>query len=358
MQKFMLIMAGGSGTRFWPLSRRNSPKQFLNLSGNDAMINESIKRCRSLVPPEHTYIVTNQQQADALNKILLPEIPRENILVEPASKNTAPCTLYAALHIIEKHGDGVLCVFPSDHIISDGERFLSALEKAAYAAETQNKVVTIGIKPTFPATGYGYVKRGKKTTDPDVFELDSFVEKPNAERAREYINSGVYFWNSGMFVWKTSLAIELNKRFLPRLYKAFEPTLGKLSSPEGLKLLSDLYPGLDSISVDYGIMERVDDALVLPGDFGWNDVGSWDSLGAVLPMDAYGNIIKANHLGVDTKECIIYGNESDKLIATVGLYNIVIVETPDATLVCAKEKSQDVKHIVEQLNKRGLSNLL
>ena len=356
MNKYMLIMAGGSGTRFWPLSRRNSPKQFLNLSGNDAMINETIKRCQELIPPEHTYIVTNKQQADALEKILLPIIPKENILVEPVGRNTAPCILYAAMHIQEKHGDGVLCVFPSDHVISEGERFLAVLDKAINVAGTENKVVTLGIKPVFPSTGYGYIKRGKNTVDSDVFELERFVEKPNAERAREYIESGNYYWNSGMFIWNVSLAIELNKRFLPRLYRSFQEVLGKLTKPEGQELLANLFPRLESISVDYGIMERVDDALVIPGDFGWSDVGSWDSLGSVLPMDAQGNIVKANHLGVDTKECIVYG--TDKLIATVGLYNTVIVETPDAILVCAKEKSHDVKFIVDQLNERGMSGLL
>jgi mannose-1-phosphate guanylyltransferase len=349
MQTFMLIMAGGGGSRFWPLSRKHLPKQFLNLSGNDTMINETITRSETVIPPERVFVVTNRNQADAMEAALLPGVPRENIFYEPAAKNTAPCILYAALQIFRRHGDGVLCVFPSDHYITDGEKYLETLQTAIGVAGESGKIVTLGIRPVFPSTGYGYVKRGGPSAYDGAFELARFVEKPDFDRARAYIDSGEYYWNSGMFVWKVSLILELFERFLPRVYNALQ---GAYSAHE----VSEAYESLDSISVDYGVMERVDDALVIPGDFGWNDVGSWDALGALFPQDAHGNIVQANHIGFETNECIIYS--ADKFIATLGMHNTVIVEAGDAILVCAKDRAQDVKHVVDMLKEKGMDGLV
>jgi mannose-1-phosphate guanylyltransferase len=355
-KNYMLIMAGGGGTRFWPLSRKDTPKQFINLSGNDALINETIERCAKIIPPERAFIVTNKDQSEAMERVMMPEVPRGNILYEPVGRNTAPCILYAAIHICKKHGDGVLCVFPSDHYITEGGKFLDTLSLAADVAEKSGKVVTIGIKPTFPATGYGYVRKGGPSAHNGVFELDRFVEKPDFGRAQGYVESGEYFWNSGMFVWKVSLVLELYKRFLPRIYNMFMQAEEAFATGNEQKMLAEIYPKLDNISVDYGIMERVDDALIIPGDFGWNDIGSWDALGSIVPSDEYGNIVKANHIGFETNECIIYS--SDKFIATLGIHNTVIVEAGGAILVCAKDKAQDVKRIVETIKERGMSDLL
>jgi len=332
------------------------PKQFLNLSGSDTMINETITRSASIIPPSQVFIVTNKDQSEAMDKALLTSVPKENIFFEPLARNTAPCILYAALNIWHSHGDGVLCVFPSDHYITDGDAFLKTLDTAISVADRSGRIVTLGIKPTFPATGYGYVKRGAASEFSGAYDLDRFVEKPDFDWARAYVDSGEYFWNSGMFVWKVSLILELYKRFLPRIYKAFERAMSKDGGFEDLSLVAEAYEKLDGISVDYGIMERVDDALVIPGDFGWNDVGSWDALGALFPVDEHGNIIKANHVGFDTNGCIIYS--SDKFIATLGMHNCVIVEAGDAILVCAKDRAQDVKYIVDKLKERGMSELL
>jgi len=357
VKAFSMIMAGGGGTRFWPLSRQNMPKQLLNLSGDDAMINETIKRCEALIPAQNTFIVTNKQQVNVMDTVLIPELPRENILKEPIPRNTAPCILFAAMHIFEKHGDGVLCIFPSDHYITDKERFLSLLEEAVNIADESGKVITIGIKPSFPATGYGYIKRENDLLYNNAYRLDRFVEKPNLDKAKQYYNSGDYYWNSGIFIWKISQIIKDYERFLPRIYRRFKSLEGKFCSPEAQALIDELYPALDSISVDYGILERIDEAIVMPGDIGWNDVGSWDALGAVFPADEKGNIIKADHIGTDTKECIIYGN-GNKLIATVGIFNTVIVDTDDAMLICSKDRTQDVRSIVDALKENGKVDLL
>lgn len=357
MNKYSMIMAGGGGTRFWPLSRQNMPKQLLNLSGNDAMINETIKRSEELIPIQNTFIVTNKLQAEVMASILMPELPRENILKEPVPRNTAPCILFAAMHIYEKYGDGVLCVFPSDHHITEGTQFLSLLDEAIKIADDSDTIVTLGVKPTFPSTGYGYIKRATEMLYPNAYLLDRFVEKPNLTRAKEYMESGEYYWNSGIFIWKVSSILRDYERFLPRIYGKFKQLEGLFGSPEAQAHIDRVYPELDSISVDYGIMERINEAVVMSGDFGWNDVGSWDALGAVFPADEKGNIVKAEHIGVDTKECIIYGDDK-KLIATVGIYNAVIVDTKDATLICAKDRAQDVKFVVDQLKEQGKMELV
>jgi mannose-1-phosphate guanylyltransferase len=315
------------------------------------MINETILRSEAVIPAGHVYAVTNQNQSEAMESTLLESVPRENIFYEPLARNTAPCILYSALRIWEKHGDGVLCVFPADHYITDAPRFIKTLESAVQTAEQSGRVVTLGIKPTFPSTGYGYLKRGAASAYEGAYELARFVEKPNYDRARAYMDSGEYYWNSGMFVWKLSLVLELYQRFLPRIYSAL-----KNVAAGGGQALAGAYEGLDSISVDYGIMERVDDALVIPGDFGWDDVGSWDTLGALFPADAQGNIVKANHIGLETGECVIYS--ADKFIATIGIHHTVIVEAGDAILVCAKDRAQDVKKIVDMLQERGMTELV
>lgn len=354
MKTYAVIMAGGGGTRFWPLSRQNMPKQLLNLSGSDAMINETIKRFETITSLEDTYIVTNKTQADVMKDILLSGIPRKNILSEPSARNTAPCILYAAMHIYEQYGDGVMCVFPSDHYITDEQGFKNVLCEAIEIAEHSESIVTIGIKPTFPSTGYGYIKA--EASDGSSYKIDKFVEKPTLEKAKNYVENGSYYWNSGMFVWKVSVIIDAFKRFLPRIYNGLNKVSGKYGTNEEANLIAEIYPTLDSISVDYGIMERTDNALVIPGDFGWNDVGSWDALGAVFSSDEQGNIIKADYVGVNTKECIIYGDK--KLVATVGINNIVVVDTEDAVMICAKDKAQDVKYIVDKLKTLGRKELL
>ncbi|MEZ0535872.1 mannose-1-phosphate guanylyltransferase [Caldicellulosiruptoraceae bacterium PP1] len=356
MERFAVIMAGGGGTRFWPLSRSSSPKQFLNLSGNDVLINETIDRISKNISKDKIYIVTNINQKEMIEKVLDYEINRENIIYEPVGKNTAACILYAALKIKKKYNDGIMCVFPSDHYIKDNNEFSNIVENCIDIAVNSNSLVTIGIQPTFPSTGYGYIKYAKSEDANKWYEVIEFVEKPTFDKAKEYLKSGNYLWNSGMFIWKVSTIIDCFNRFLPRLYNKLYSVYDFLNTNKEIDEINKVYPTLQDISIDYGIMERSDNVIVVPGDFGWNDVGSWDSLGSIFPPDDDGNIVKALHVGINTRDCIIYGN--NRLIASIDLNGIIIAETEDAVLVCPKNRAQDVKKIVEILKEKQLEKYI
>lgn len=354
MEIYGVIMAGGSGTRFWPLSRKNLPKQLLNLSGNGLMINETIDRMAKVIDRSNIFIVTNKDQAEKLEELVEEGIPKDHILVEPAARNTAACIGYAATEIINKFSDGIMCVFPADHHIKNEDEFTRILKIAIDEAEEQNKLVTIGITPTFPSTGYGYIKFNNDAGI--VKKVEQFVEKPNYENALEYIKSGEYLWNSGMFVWKTSTILDNFKRFVPKISSMLDIIGEAMNTPNEEKVIIELYPKFQSISIDYSIMERSDDVVVVEGDFGWNDVGSWDTLGALYDTDENGNIITGEHINLETYNCIAYSEK--RLITTIGIKDTIIVETDDVVLVCSKDKAQDVKKIVEILDKSGREQYL
>lgn len=355
MNRFATILAGGGGTRFWPLSRQDLPKQLLNISGNDIMLNDTIQRFDGVIPMENTIIVTHRSQATLLESIMHTSVQASNILVEPVSKNTAASILLAALYIEKSHGESLMIVFPSDHHITQEEKFRTKLEEACQIAIETDKIVTIGIKPTFAATGYGYIscKSEPLMNKPcPVYEVAEFVEKPTFVKAKSYLETGHYLWNSGMFIWKTSTIIDNFKRFLPRLYKTMMPLIAYLGTDQEEEMINQIYPLLQNISIDYGILERCDEVVVLEGDFGWNDIGSWDALGAIFPPDEEGNIVKANYVGIDTRNSIIYGEK--RLITTIGLDHLIIADTEDALLICAKDRAQDIKDMVIMLKEKGL----
>lgn len=350
MKIYNVIMAGGGGTRFWPLSRQAHPKQLLNLSGDDALINETIKRINSLSNKENLFVVTNEKQIELLKETVGNMCEHTNILPEPSARNTAAAIGYAAFNIMKKNGDGIMCVYPADHYIKNEAEFKHILEKSIKVAQENEKLVTIGITPTFPSTGYGYINFDKKNGCNDIaYDVIEFVEKPHYEKAKSYVNSGKYVWNSGMFVWKVSKILEDFKRYLPKLYYKLEELAQFIGTEQEEEKLQEIYPTIPSISIDYGIMERSNDVVVVPGDFGWNDVGSWDVLGAIYPTDEEGNIKRGETIVIDTKDCIVYSE--DKLIATVGVKDLIIVSTGDAVMVCKKDKAQDVKKIVDELKK-------
>lgn len=354
MNIYGIIMAGGGGTRFWPLSRIQTPKQLLNLSGKDAMVCEAVARLCRVASPENIYIATNEAQLPAMREVLKGKIPEKNILAEPAAKNTAACIGYAAEELLKTRGDGVMVITPSDAFIRDGDAFERALRTAVAAAEETGELVTIGITPTFPATGYGYIRF--KQTDGPVKEAVCFVEKPPREQAEEYLASGDYVWNSGMFVWKVSTILEHYRRLLPELYRDFDrfgKFVGTDREPAALK---ETYGRIPSVSVDYGIMEKSRDILVVPAELGWSDVGSWDMLGAVREADKDGNITVGDGLLIDTKNSTVYAQS--RTVTVVGVSDLVVVETPDAVLVCPKDRAQDVKKIVETLKQQGREELL
>lgn len=355
MKKYGVIMAGGGGTRFWPLSRKASPKQILNLSGNDVMINETIHRIHPIIPYSQTIIVTNEVQEEIMKKVLIKDIPNKNILLEPMGRNTAPCIGYAAMVLRKREKDALMCVLPSDHYIKKEPEYLKVLNKCFSLAESTNSLVTIGIRPSFPCTGYGYIHMGKKVEN-NVYEVQEFVEKPDMQKAREYLKNGKYLWNSGMFIWKVSAILDNIRRFLPKLYDKLLELEEYINSEKEIEMLKVIYPQLQNISIDYGIMERSNEVLVVPGDFSWNDVGNWDSLGSVFEPDERGNIIIGDNINMDTTNTLIYGK--DHLIATLGVDNLIIVNTPDATLVCPKDRAQEVKKIVDELIKRNKNDLL
>lgn len=352
MKLYGVIMAGGGGTRFWPLSRQKKPKQLLNISGNGLMINETIDRIVGIIGKENIFIVTHVSQADKMKACVGERIAEDHILMEPLSRNTAACIGYAAEVITERYGDGVMCIFPSDHFIKNLEEFTKVLRKAIEVAYEQDKLVTIGIRPTYPSTGYGYIHY-TEGTDQAFYEVDQFIEKPNLETAKEYLERSGYAWNSGMFLWKASTILDNMKRFLPKLYHSLEELKECLGDEQELLRI---YSGMPGISIDYGILERSDDVVVIPGDFGWSDVGSWDNLGAIYDEDDAGNIIRGEQINIETKNCICYSD--NRLIATIGIEDIIVAETEDAVLVCRKDQAQKVKEVVELLKTKGLVRYL
>ena len=348
-----IIMAGGGGTRFWPLSRKQTPKQLLNLSGHDIMVNEAASRLAQVTSYDNIYIVTNHTQTPKMREVTQKNIKPEHILSEPSARNTAACIGYAAMKILKTCGDGILVITPSDAYIRDEKEFARILEIAVNAASSTNKLVTVGITPTFPATGYGYIRMGQ--ADGDYKPVLKFVEKPDLERAKQYLASGEYVWNSGMFVWKASVILEKFKELLPDIYADLEKIASSFGTQEEEKVLFDVYPKIRSISIDYGILEHCDDILVVPGEFGWNDVGSWDMMNVLHPEDNDGNIQLGDTLLIDCKDTTAYS--SGRLVAAVGVSGLVVVETPDAVLICPKDKAQDVKKIVDALKEKGRADL-
>ena len=354
MNIYGIVMAGGGGTRFWPLSRTKTPKQLLNLSGKDVMVNEAIARLCRVTLPENIYIATNESQRDPMEEAVGGRIPAKNILAEPAARNTAACIGYAAVELLKTRGDGIMVITPSDAYIRDEETFAKTLRIAIRAAEETGKLVTIGITPTFPATGYGYI-RFREAEEP-VKEVVRFVEKPPLEQAEEYLRSGDYVWNSGMFVWKISTILEHYQRLLPELFARFSEFEEAIGTDREAELLRETYAKISPVSVDCGIMERSSDILVVPGEFGWSDVGSWDMLSAVRQENEEGNIVVGDGVLVDVKNSTVYAES--RTVALVGVEGLVVVETPDAVLVLPKERAQDVKKLVDELKKRGKEELL
>ena len=348
-------MAGGGGTRFWPLSRKRVPKQLLNLDGKEVMLNETIDRLSGIVEKEDVFIVTNEEQVELTRLITSDRVLENHILAEPSARNTAACIGYGAVEILKKYGDGIMCILASDHYIKEEETFKNVLKKAIETVEETDGLVTIGIKPTFPSTGYGYIKN-EAIEGKEYKTVLEFVEKPDIDRANSYIEAGNYVWNSGMFIWKASVILKNFERFIPRVYRELEKIGEAMGTDKEYDVINEVYPNIRSISIDYGIMEQSEDVLVVPGEFGWSDVGSWDMLGVLHEADEDGNIIVGDKITINSSD--IVGYSSGRLIAAVDVSHLVIVETDDVVLVCDKSKAQNVKLVVEELKKQGRNELL
>lgn len=368
MNRYGVIMAGGGGTRFWPLSRREMPKQFLNLTGRDVLVNETIDRIAGNVPKENIYIVTNASQAGLMGEVTSGKLAENRILAEPAARNTAACIGYAAVTIRKKYGDSIMCVLPSDHYVKDTDAYKEVMDFAMDLAEKEDRLVTVGIKPTEPATGYGYIKYNKRVSEIahrvgnisqkriTAYPVSDFVEKPSLSIAKSYVEQGCYLWNSGMFIWKASVILKYFEKLLPDVYECLMKIEEALGTEKEKETIERIYPTIPKISIDYGIMEKADQVIMLDGDFGWSDVGSWDALDTLYETDENNNVVYGEQIHIGSQNCIAYGK--DKLIATIGLDNVVIVETEDAVLVCDKSKAQEVKRVVEILQEQGKGKYL
>ena len=347
MKTTALIMAGGRGERFWPRSRKSLPKQFLSLTGDGrTMIQLTVERILPLVDMEDVFIATNKDYKELVKK-QLPNLPEENILCEPVGRNTAPCIGLGAMHIAKKYEDALMMVLPSDHLIKHNSMFVSTLKEACRIAEENTNLVTIGITPDYPETGYGYIKFNPNENKGQAFAVDRFVEKPNLEVAKEYLATEEYLWNSGMFVWKTSSILNNIQLFMKDIYEGLVRIKDSIGTAEQEAVLEKEFTAFRSESVDYGIMEKAENIYTIPGAFGWDDVGSWLAVERIRKSNELGNVVSGNIITVNSKNCIIEG--SNKLLAVVGLEDIVVVDSEDATLICAKDSTADIKKVLENL---------
>ncbi len=350
MKNTAIIMAGGKGERFWPRSRKNVPKQFLSLTDDGkTLIQLTVERLESLVDIEDTFIVTNKDYKDlVLSQI--PNIPEENILLEPVSRNTAPCIGLAAMHIKKKYGDATMIVLPSDHLIKYNEFYIDTLRAAIDYAKEDNNLITIGIMPSYPETGYGYINFERNVDNSrgnNVYKVNRFVEKPDLNTAKEYLASGRYLWNSGMFVWKASSILLNIRELIPNMYVGLENIYETIGENNSEAVLKEEFENMQSESIDYAIMERANDIYTIPGSFGWDDVGSWLALERINKTNDNGNVVKVNVITIDTKKSIIQAQ--DKLIATVGIKDVIIIDTEDVMLIANKEDTQNIKKVIENL---------
>ena len=356
-----VIMAGGIGKRFWPQSRRQRPKQVLPVSGRRPLIAETMGRLDGLVPRERTCIVTAEDQvAPILAALGAGQKPA--MLAEPFGRDTAACIGLAAVHVRRQDPEGTMLVMPADQVIEPAERFHEVMQAAAEVASDGEALVTVGIQPTHPATGYGYIHRGERVGEVDgilVFDVARFREKPARETAEDFVASGEFYWNSGIFCWRATTILGCLERFTPELHAALERIAGAIATPAEKAVLRQAYEPLEKISIDYAVMERAETIRVVEADFAWSDVGSWASVARLrqAEADATGNVVIGDATLLETADSLVIGEEGHH-VGVVGLEHVIVVQTADATLVCSKDHAEDVKKLVEQLERRGLDAYL
>jgi len=358
MQRYAVIMAGGAGLRLWPLSRRNKPKQFLNAGSDKCMLVQTVERITEIIPADGCYIITNQFYENMTRDVLKGLVPISNIILEPLSQNTAACITYAVLLLRKKHENGIVCCIPADGYVSNRNAYNSALRTACEAAEINKELVVIGIKPTYPETGYGYIKAdmNKYRDKGIVFPVIRFLEKPDINTAKEFVASGEYLWNSGIFIASMDVILNNIENYLPILFEKLSAIVEIKENTNSTLALQQAYREIQAISFDQGVLEKCQDILMAYGDFDWNDIGNLDALGKTMDTDSQGNAVIGAHIGIETSNCVIYGNSS--LIATVGLQNMIIVNTGDVLLICPKEKAQEIKYLTEVLQHSGYKKYL
>ena len=347
-----VILAGGSGTRFWPLSREQYPKQLLRIFGDQTLIQSTLSRISNLIPQKQTYIVTNAQQAEQIRfQLTAGSDTGPHFISEPAGRNTAAAIGLAAVTLRKHFQEATMVVLSADHFIRHSQAFVDALLLGETLSD-QDYLVTLGARPTRPETAYGYIQKGAPLNDhPAASAVERFIEKPDRADAERYLGQGDMFWNTGIFIWKASTILAEIRRFLPDLFEGLQEIERKIGTDQEAETLRKIYLRLPSISIDYAVLEKSDRLAVIPSDMGWEDVGSWNALDQVLPKDPDGNIITGNVINIASHKSIVYAGK--RLVAVVGLEGIVVADTDDATLICAKERAQEVKQVVETLKKRN-----
>lgn len=351
---YAIILAGGSGTRLWPRSRKQQPKQLLDLFSERTMLQETYDRIASLVPPQNVFVITNREYLDEV-RAQLPAVPEAQIIGEPEGRGTAPPAALAALLLRERDPDAVTFILPADHVIQTLPPYLAALQTAAALAH-QNYLVTLGVMPAYPETGYGYIETDAALPSPDgqpAFRVHRFREKPNLETAQDFIERGNFYWNSGIFIWRADVILSEFAQHLPQMLAQLQKIVAAgLDAPS----FDADWHALENETLDYGIMERASRVAVIPLDAGWSDVGSWTALYGLMTHDSAANAVHGKHIGVNTHSSLIYGDK--RLIATIGLENMIVVDTDDALLICPQDRAQEVKKIVDELKRRKASEYL
>ncbi len=355
---YALIMAGGIGSRFWPRSRKALPKQYLPLLGKETMIQAVCHRLQDFLPKEFIFIVSTRSQLPLI-KAQLPWFKASHLIIEPFGKNTAPCIGLAAVHLQHIDPDAIMVALPSDHLIADTEKFTEILNAAVeLVTQDPHALVTIGIEPTYPATGYGYIQRGERIdgVHGKAFTVRAFAEKPTVEVAGQFFSTGEFLWNSGIFVWRAGTILQYIDELIPDLSTGLREIRQALGSRRLAAVTEKVYKQIHSDSIDYGIMEHASNVIVLEANFGWSDVGSWEEVYKISPKDEDGNILIQDPIVKNVRNCYIEG--SGRVMAVVGVEDLIVVDTPDALLICRRDQSQEVKWVVEKLKHSGLQKLL
>ncbi len=357
-----VIMAGGGGTRFWPRSRQKKPKQFLTLAGDRSLLQQTVERIEALAPPQNTWVITAAQHAGETAR-QLPALPADRIIGEPCGRDTAACIGLGAALIARQDPDAIMMVMPADHVIEPAQEFRRAAQVAEQLVKDHpHALITCGVSPSFPATGYGYIHRGESLPPRQglsIYRVKEFREKPDAEIAERFLQTGEFYWNSGIFCWKAATILQALQQNQPSIAAAVERIAAAWTTPQREEVFRTEYEQLGKISIDYAVMEKAKEVLVLemPRQLTWDDVGSWLALERMRPQDADGNTVDARHAGIGTKGCVIVG-EHDKLIATVGVDNLLIIQDGDAILVADRREEGNIKQLVELLKKKGLERYL
>ena len=347
-----VIIAGGRGERFWPKSRIKTPKQLLPIASKKSMLYETVKRISPLVKPEDILIIA-RKGLEARIKKELPKIPAKNIISEPFGRDTAAAVGLGAILVETKEPESVMIILPADHVIGEPKKFLKTLRVAIKAAQDTDNLVTMGIKPNRPETGYGYIEIGSKVQSlkSQVYRVKRFAEKPDRKKALKFMKSGRYLWNSGMFIWRASVILEAMRKHMPSLYRGLLEIQKALGTLKEKRVIEKVYRKLDKISIDYGIMEKAKNTLVVKADYLWDDVGNWQALERISVKDKEGNIIKGEVSSLDTRDSIILCDKG--MVGTIGIKDLIIISTEDATLICPKDRAQEVKELVHKLGKNS-----